>query len=84
MIKITFPDGSTREFESGVTGMQIAESISPRLAKEVLSVNVNDETIDLARPITTDAKIKLNKWDDATATASASLSVSLPLPSNNR
>ncbi len=65
MIKITFPDGSTREFESGVTGMQIAESISPRLAKEVLSVNVNDETIDLARPITTDAKIKLNKWDDA-------------------
>ncbi|MBQ4230992.1 MAG: TGS domain-containing protein, partial [Salinivirgaceae bacterium] len=64
MIKITFPDGSTREFESGVTGMQIAESISPRLAKEVLSVNVNDETIDLARPITTDAKIKLNKWDD--------------------
>ena len=64
MIKITFPDGSTREFESGVTGMQIAESISPRLAKEVLSVNVNDETIDLARPITTDAKIKLNKWDE--------------------
>ena len=65
MVKITFPDGSTREFESGVTGMQIAESISPRLAKEVLSVNVDDETIDLARPIEHDAKIKLNKWDDA-------------------
>ncbi len=65
MIKITFPDNSTREYEAGVTGLQIAESISPRLAKEVLSVSVNDTVIDLDRPITTDAAIKLHKWDDA-------------------
>lgn len=65
MIKITFPDNSTREYEAGVTGLQIAESISPRLAKEVLSVSVNGTVIDLDRPITTDAAIKLHKWDDA-------------------
>lgn len=65
MVKITFPDGSVREYESGITGIQIAESISPRLAKEVLSVSINDEVADLARPISQDAKIKLFKWDDA-------------------
>jgi len=64
MIKITFPDGSIREFEKGVSGLQIAESISPRLAAEVLSVGVNGETWDLSRPIETDAAIKLYKWDD--------------------
>ena len=64
MIKITFPDGSVREFAQGVTGYQIAESISPRLAQEVLSVGVNGETWDLSRPITSDASIKLYKWDD--------------------
>ncbi|MDR0829104.1 MAG: threonine--tRNA ligase [Prevotellaceae bacterium] len=64
MIKITFPDGSVREFESGVTGYQIAESISPRLAQDVLSVGINGETWDLSRPITSDANIKLYKWDD--------------------
>jgi len=64
MINITFPDGSVREYESGVTGLQIAESISPRLAKEVLAIGVNGETRDLARPIEEDASIVLYKWDD--------------------
>ncbi len=64
MINITFPDGSKREFEAGVTGYQIAESISPRLAKEVLSVSVNGDLYDISRPITNNASIKLFKWDD--------------------
>ena len=65
MIKITFPDNSVREYESGVTGMQIAQGISPQLAKEVLSVGVNGEIYDLNRPITKDCSIKLFKWEDA-------------------
>ena len=64
MIKITFPDSSVREFNPGVTGLQVAESISPRLAQDVLSVTVNDQLWDLTRPITADAAIKLHKWDD--------------------
>ncbi len=64
MIKITFPDGSVREYESGVTGLQIAESISSRLAQDVLSCGVNGETYDLNRPINEDAKVVLYKWDD--------------------
>lgn len=64
MIKITFPDGSVREYEAGVTGLQIAESISSRLAQDVLAIGVNGETIDLTRPINTDASIVLYKWDD--------------------
>lgn len=64
MIKITFPDQSVREFEAGVTGLEIAQSISPRLAKEVLSITVNGTLMDLTRPITTDASIKLHKWED--------------------
>ena len=64
MIKITFPDASVREYESGVTGMDIAESISPRLAKEVLSISVNGQLYDLTRQITQDSAIKLYKWDD--------------------
>jgi threonyl-tRNA synthetase len=64
MIKITFPDNSVREFEKGVTGLQIAESISPRLAAEVLAVGVNDETWDLSRPIEHDASVKLYKWEN--------------------
>ncbi|MCR5575013.1 MAG: threonine--tRNA ligase [Bacteroidaceae bacterium] len=64
MIKITFPDGSVREYESGVTGLQIAESISSRLAQDVLSCGVNGETYDLNRPITQDAQFVLYKWDD--------------------
>lgn len=65
MIKITFPDQSVREFNDGVTGLEIAGSISSRLAKEVLAISVNDSIMDLTRPITTDATIKLHKWDDA-------------------
>lgn len=64
MIKITFPDGSVREFAKGTTGYQIAESISPRLAQDVLAVGVNAETWDLTRPIEQDASIKLYKWED--------------------
>ena len=65
MIKITFPDGSVREYESGVTGLQIAKSISSRLAQDVLSCGVNGKTVELNRPITEDATIALYKWDDA-------------------
>ena len=65
MIKITFPDGSVREYESGVTGLQIAESISQRLAQDVLACGVNGETQELNRPINEDASIQLYKWDDA-------------------
>ena len=64
MIKIKFPDGSVKEFESGVTGLDIAKSISPKLAKEVLAVSVNGEVRDLTRPITEDSEIKLHTWDD--------------------
>lgn len=64
MIKVTFPDSSVREFESGVTGLEIAKSISPRLAAEVLAVSVNDEVRDLNRPILQDSEIKLFKWED--------------------
>ena len=64
MVKIKFPDGNVKEFESGVTGMDIAKSISHKLAKEVLSISVNGVTWDLTRGITTDAEIKLYTWDD--------------------
>ena len=64
MIKITLPDNSVREFDQGITGLGIAEAISSRLAKEVLSISVNGEVRDLARPIDSDASIKLHLWDD--------------------
>lgn len=64
MIKITFPDNSVREYEAGVTGLQIAESISPRLAQDVLACGVNGETTELNRPIEEDAKFVLYKWED--------------------
>jgi len=64
MIKITLPDNSVREFESGISGLDIAESISSRLAKDVLSISVNGEVWDLTRPISKDAIIKLLLWDD--------------------
>lgn len=64
MIKITFPDGSIREYESGVTGLQIAESISPALARSVVSCGVNGETVELNRPIEKDSEIALYKFDD--------------------
>ena len=65
MVKITFPDGSVREYEKGITGLQIAESISSALARDVVSCGVNGETTELNRPIETDATIALYKFDDA-------------------
>ncbi len=64
MVKITFPDGSIREYEQGVTGLQIAESISPALARDVVSCGVNGETTELNRPINEDATIALYKFTD--------------------
>lgn len=64
MIKITFPDGSIREYEKNVTPLQIAESISSRLAADVLVANVNDEIVGLDYPIENDAKLSLLKWDN--------------------
>ena len=64
MINITFPDKSVKQFESGVTPLQIAESISSRLAQDVLAASVNEQEWDLTRPITEDASLKLFKWDD--------------------
>jgi len=65
MINITLPDGSVRQYEKGVSGHDIARSLSNSLAREVLSINVNDELWDINRSINEDASIKLNKWDDA-------------------
>lgn len=65
MIKITFPDQSVREFPQGVTGLEIAQSLSHQLAKEVLAITVNSQVLDVTRPITADATVKLHKWDDA-------------------
>ena len=64
MIKITFPDNSVREYAEGTTAMQIAESISSRLAQDVLAASVNGEIWDLTRPINEDASVKLFKWED--------------------
>jgi len=64
MINITLPDNSVKEFDSAVTGLEIAESISSRLAKEVLAISVNGEVRDLTRVIDADASIKLLLWDD--------------------
>ncbi len=67
MIKITFPDGGVREYQEGITALQVAESISPRLAQEVLAATVNGEQQDLTLPILSDATLVLHKWDDAEA-----------------
>ncbi len=64
MVKITFPDGSVREYEQGVTGLQIAESISPALARNVVSCGVNGEIVELNRPIEEDSTIALYKFED--------------------
>ena len=64
MVKFTFPDGSVREYEQGVTGLQIAESISPALARNVVSCGVNGETVELNRPINEDANVELYKFED--------------------
>ncbi len=62
-ITITFPDNSKKEFDTGITGMQIAEGISRGLAKNALSVTVNGEVWDLSRPIAADSSVKINTWD---------------------
>ncbi|MGB4832862.1 MAG: threonine--tRNA ligase [Chitinophagales bacterium] len=64
MIKITFPDGNIREYQEGVTSMEVAKSISEGLARKILSAEVNGEVWDLSRPITSDATVKLLTWDD--------------------
>ena len=64
MINITFPDASVKQYEAGVTPLEIAKSLSPQLARDVLAASVNDQEWDLTRPIGEDASIKLFKWDD--------------------
>ncbi len=63
-LKVPSPNGSVREYEAGVTGLQIAESISPALARDVVSCGVNGETTELNMPINSDATIALYKFDD--------------------
>ncbi len=67
MINVTFPDGSVRQFNKGITGLEIAKSLSSRLAQEVLAASVNDKVYDLLRPINEDCSIKLHKWEDQEA-----------------
>lgn len=62
-ITLTLPDGSEREYSSGVTGLEVAQSIAAGLARAALSVTVNGDIIDLDRPITEDADITINTWD---------------------
>ncbi len=65
MIKITLPDGSTREYEAGTTALQIAQSISEGLARNVLAAKVNAQVWDATRPITSDSSLQLLTWNDA-------------------
>ncbi|MBQ3187603.1 MAG: threonine--tRNA ligase [Alistipes sp.] len=65
MIKITFPDGTVKEFAKGTTAFEIATSISPRLAADSLAASVNGRTVDMTLPIEEDASIKFYKWEDA-------------------
>ncbi|PKO95292.1 MAG: threonine--tRNA ligase [Bacteroidetes bacterium HGW-Bacteroidetes-7] len=67
MINITFPDGSVRQYEKGITPYEIANSISPRLAAEVLASTVNSKIYEINRPVNQDATLKLHKWDDQEA-----------------
>jgi threonyl-tRNA synthetase len=65
MINITFPDGIVRQYLEGITGLEIAKSISEGLARNVLSVKINELIVDATRPISSDCSIKLNTWNDA-------------------
>lgn len=67
MIKITFPDGSVKEYKNGITSLEVAEQISPRLAKEVYAATVNGEIWDLTRPLESDTVLRLHKWEDDAA-----------------
>ena len=64
MIELSFPDGSKKQYNAGVTGLEIAAGISPQLAKAALAVKVDDDVEDLSRPIEKDAKISILTWDD--------------------
>jgi len=64
MIKLTFPDGTVREYPKGTTAFHVAEGISQRLAQDCLAASLNGETIEMNRPITSDGNIQLLKWDD--------------------
>jgi len=66
-IKITLPDGSVREYEQGITGLQIAASISEGLARNVLAAKVNGEVWDASRPITSHSRLQLLTWNDLEA-----------------
>src|SRR6267154_6435587 len=63
-VKITLPDGSVKEFQEGIKGMEIAQSISEGLARNALAIEVNGEIWDLSRPITKDSSIKIFTWND--------------------
>ncbi|MDP3462356.1 MAG: threonine--tRNA ligase [Bacteroidales bacterium] len=69
MINITFPDGNIRQYESGVTAIDIAKSISEGLARNVLSAEVNGQVWDATRPISTDATVRLFTWNDTSGKA---------------
>ncbi|HBX65762.1 MAG TPA: threonine--tRNA ligase, partial [Balneolaceae bacterium] len=62
-ITLTLPDGTQREYSSGTTGLEVAQSIAAGLARAALSITVNGDIIDLDRPITKDAEIAINTWD---------------------
>ena len=64
MIELSFPDGSKKQYNAGVTGLEIATGISPQLAKAALAIKVDDDVEDLSRPIEKDAKISILTWDD--------------------
>ena len=64
MIKITFPDNSVKEYKEGINGLELAKDISSSLANEVVAISVNNEIWDITRPITTNATIRLHKFDD--------------------
>ena len=65
MIHLTFPDGSVREFQSGITGAELAASISKSLAKKAVAMQIDDHLADLGDPIDRDASIKILTREDA-------------------
>jgi threonyl-tRNA synthetase len=65
MINITFPDGAVRQYDKGITALDIARSISEGLARKIIAANVNGKTWDASRPINEDATLKLLTWNDA-------------------
>lgn len=69
MVKITFPDNSEREYAKGISGMEIAQSISHGLAKKALAVEIDGVIKDLSTPLTENATLKILTWDDANGKA---------------